>query len=143
MAKLRMVRCFLRSPGDAPSLRFIPRREFSLWKYFMTHRHSKIVEGEENSIWVDADTYGSAPPKQAMPLEPVVRVDLQHWEARRKEASMVQRYFPLEEYDSIRDVFLNHFPDSTEPSGRILMRRRVREVKGYFIHPRIPQVSSP
>ena len=105
MARLRMVRCFLRSPGEAPSLRFVPRREFFLWKYFMTHRHGKIVEGEENSIWVDAETYGMAPPAQAMPLEPVVRVDLQHWEARRKEASIVQRYFPAEEYDSIRDIY--------------------------------------
>jgi hypothetical protein len=139
---LRMVRCFLRSPGDAPSLRFVPRREFYLWKYFMTHRHGKIVDGEDTSIWVDADTYGSAPPSQAMPLEAVVRVDLQHYNARSKQASLVQRYFPLDEYDSIKDKFLNHFPDSTEPSGRIVMRRRVREIKGWFIHPRVSQASA-
>ena len=138
MTRVKIVRCYLRSPGDAPSVRFVPLREFELWKYYMTHRHGKIVESGEASYWVDADTYGSAPPEQARPLEAVVRVDLQRWDNQYKTPVLVQRYFLLEEYAVIRDVFLGHFPDHPEPGASPIMRRRVREVKGYYIRPLIP-----
>ncbi len=138
MAKVKLVKCYLRSPGEAPSLRFVPLREFFLWKYYMTHHHQKIVEGEEVSLWIDAESYSSAPPEQARPLEPVVRVDLQYWDTRRQTASLVQRYFPVEDYAQIRDVFLSHFPDATGPGRRPLSRRRLQETKGYFIRPQIP-----
>jgi hypothetical protein len=105
----------------------------------MTHRHGKIVEGLETSFWVDAETYSSAPPHQARPLEAVVRVDLQHWDREHRTAALVQRFFPLDEYALIRDVFLGHFPDNQDPSTHPLMRRRLKEVKGYFIHPQIPE----
>jgi hypothetical protein len=36
-------------------------------------------------------------------------------------------------------VFLGHFPDNQDPSTHPLMRRRLNEVKGYFIHPQIPK----
>ena len=138
MPRVRIVRCYLRSPGEAPSVRFVPLREFYLWKYYMTHHHGKIVEGDETSHWVDVDTYGAKPPTQARPLEAVIRIDLQYWDSRRATAALVQRYFPRDEYDSIRDVFLGHFPDYSTPSGRPVMRRRMQEIDGYYIHPLIP-----
>ena len=105
----------------------------------MTHRHGKIVEGLETSFWVDAETYSSAPPHQARPLEAVVRVDLQHWDAEHNTSALVQRFFPLDEYALIRDVFLGHFPDSQDPTTHPIMRRKLKEVKGYFIHLQIPE----
>ena len=54
MTRIKMVKCALRSPGEAPAARFVPLREFSLWKYYMTHAYDKIVDREEVSIWVDA-----------------------------------------------------------------------------------------
>lgn len=138
MARVKIVKCYLRSPGEGPSRRFVPLREFPLWRYYMIHRHGKIVEGDEISIWIDADTYGSEPPKQARPLEPVLRVDLHFWDARFRTTVLVQRYFPLEEYESIRDAFLGHYPDTSGPPGHPGSRRRVQEVKGYFLLPRLP-----
>ncbi|MFQ5790675.1 MAG: hypothetical protein ACE5JI_09395 [Acidobacteriota bacterium] len=138
MARSKLVKCTLRGAGEAPSLRFVPYREFFLWKYYMTHHHEMIVEGEEVSVWVDAETYGSAPPPQARPLEPVVRVDLRYWDGRINTARLVQRYFPLEDFDSFRSAFLSHFPDSADSAAGRLARRRVSEVKGYFIHPQPP-----
>ena len=138
MPRVMIVRCYLRSPGEAPSVRFVAQREFFLWKYYMTHHHGKIVEGDETSHWVDVDTYGAKPPTQARPLESVIRIDLQYWDTQRSTAALVQRYFPLDEYDSIRDLFLGHFPDYSTPSGRPVMRRRMQEVNGFYIHPRIP-----
>ncbi len=142
MAKVKLVKCYLRSPGGAPSLRFSPLREFSLWKYYMTHRHGKIVEGEEISIWIDADTYGAAPPQQARPLEAVLRVDLHFWDARFRSTTLVQRYFPLDEYGSIRDTFLRHYPLTAGAPGHPGSRRRVHEVKGYFVHQELPHPPS-
>ena len=138
MSKVKMVKCMLRSPGEAPIVRFVPLREFELWRYFMTNHHGKIVEGEEISAWVDAETYAARPPEQARPLEDVVRVDLQHWDARLQTAKLVQRFFPLDEYETIKDVFLSHFPDSVSPDGRPISRKRVSETRGYYINPRLP-----
>jgi len=140
MAKIKMVRCTLRSPGEAPAPRFVPLREFRLWKYYMTHAHDKIVEGEEISIWVDAESYSEQPPTQARPLEAVVRVDLQYWDKELNTATLVQRYFPLDDYDTIKDVFLGHFPDHPDPSGRTLARKRITETRGYYLHPRLPHL---
>lgn len=140
MAKIKMVKCTLRSPGEAPAPRFVPLREFRLWKYYMTNAHDKIVEGEEISIWVDAESYSEQPPTQARPLEAVVRVDLQYWDKELNTATLIQRYFPLDDYDTIKDVFLEHFPDQPDSAGRTLARKRITETRGYFLHPRLPHL---
>lgn len=140
MAKIKMVKCTLRSPGEAPAPRFVPLREFRLWKYYMSNAHNKIVEGEEISIWVDAESYSEQPPTQARPLEAVVRVDLQYWDKELNTATLIQRYFPLDDYDTIKDVFLGHFPDHPDSSGRMLTRKRITETRGYYLHPRLPHL---
>lgn len=140
MTKIKMVKCTLRSPGEAPAARFVPLREFRLWKYYMTHAHEKIVDGEEISIWVDAESYGEQPPTQARPLEAVVRVDLQYWDQKLNTATFIQRYFPLDDYDTIRDTFLRHFPDQPASARSKLAKKRVTETRGYYLHPRLPPV---
>jgi hypothetical protein len=137
MARVKVVKCMLRSPGDAPGVRYVPLREFQLWKYYMTNAHEKIVQAEEVSIWVDADSYSDQPPLQARPFESVVRVDLQCWDRHFNTATLVQRFFPSEDYGEIKDVFLKHFPDHPG-NGRGLTRKRVTEIQGYYIHPRLP-----
>lgn len=134
-----MVKCLLRSPGEAPTLRFVPLREFQLWKYYMTHVHEKIVEGQEVSLWIDARTYSREPPVQARPLEPVVRLDVQYWDRVLNTSALVQRFFPGEELDSFREAFLRHYPDVPSPDGRAVLRKRVSEVRGYYIQPRLPE----
>lgn len=140
MSKIKMVKCALRSPGEAPAARFVPLREFQLWKYYMAHVHEKIVDGEEISIWVDAQSYGERPPTQARPLEAVVRIDLQYWDQGLNTATFIQRYFPLDNYDTIRDTFLRHFPDRPASAGTKLAKKRVTETRGYYLHPRLPPV---
>ncbi|MGH9323368.1 MAG: hypothetical protein ACRD21_22250 [Vicinamibacteria bacterium] len=140
MTKVKMVKCMLRSPGEAPAVRFIPLREFQLWRYYMTHAHEKIVEGQEISIWVDARSYSEKPPVQAHPLELVVRVEVQYWDRALHTAALVQRYFPQDEYTTIRDVFLGHYPDVPVPDGRTFVKKRFTETRGYYIHPRLPEI---
>lgn len=140
MTKIKVVKCMLRSPGEAPAVRYVPLREFQLWRYYMTHQHEKIVEGQEISIWIDAQSYSEQPPAQARPLESVLRIDLQYWDRFLNTAAAVQRYFPLEEYDTIRDVFLGHYPDVPSRDGRRVMRKRFSETRGYYIQPWLPDV---
>ena len=130
MARIKMVKCTLRSPGEAPAPRFVPLREFRLWKYYMTHAHDKIVDGEEISIWVDAESYSEQPPAQARPLEAVIRLGLQYWDQSMNTAAFSQRYFPFEDYDTIRDVFLQHYPDHPNPDGRTVGRKKITENPG-------------
>ncbi len=139
MTRIKMVKCTLRSPGEAPAARFVPLREFRLWKYYMTHAHDKIVDGEEISLWVDAESYSEQPPAQARPLEAVIRLGLQYWDQSMNTAAFSQRYFPLEDYDTIRDVFLQHYPDHPNPDGRTVARKKITETRGYYLHPRIPE----
>ena len=139
MTRVKIVRCYLRSPGEAPTVRFIPLREYDLWKYYMTHRHGKIVEHGQTSVWMDAESFGSASsrearPREAHPREAVVRIDLQYWSGQHQTPAFIERYFPLDEYMLIRDVFLGHFPDQLAPSTHPTLKRRVREVKGYFVY---------
>jgi hypothetical protein len=140
MAKIKVVKCMLRSPGEAPAVRYVPLREFQLWRYYMTHAHEKIVEGQEISVWVDARSYSEQPPAQARPLESVMRVDLQYWDRSLNTAALIHRYFPLEEYQAIRDVFLGHYPDVSSPDGRRVMRKRMNETPGYYIQPWLPDI---
>jgi hypothetical protein len=140
MTKIKMVKCLLRSPGDAPAVRFIPLKEFQIWKYYMTHAHEKIVEGEEVSVWIDARSYAEQPPAQARPLESVLRIDLQYWDSQLHTVAMIQRYFPLDQYISIREVFLRHYPDVASPDGPGVIRRRFVETRGYYIQPRLPEI---
>jgi hypothetical protein len=140
MTTIKMVKCMLRSPGEAPAVRYVPLREFQLWRYYMTHSHEKIVEGQEISIWVDARSYSEKPPDQARPLESVLRVDLQYWDRSLRTGALAQRYFPLEDYDAIRDVFLGHYPDVPSPDGRRVIRKRISETRGYYIQPWLPEV---
>jgi len=139
MTRIKMVKCTLPSPGEAPAARFVPLREFRLWKYYVTHAHDKIVDAEEISIWVDAESYSEQPPAQAGPLEAVIRIGLQYWDKSMNTAAFSQRYFPLEDYDTIRDVFLEHYPDGPNPDGRTVARKKITETRGYYLHPRIPE----
>lgn len=139
MAKVKMVKCMLRSPGEAPTIRFVPLREYNLWKYYMIHAHEKIVEGEEISFWIDAQSYSEQPPAQARPLESVVRIDLQYWDRGMNTAAATQRYFPLDDYRVLRDVFLRHYPD-VEPPSQPTAKKKVSETPGYYVHPRLPYV---
>lgn len=142
MAKIRVVKCMLRSPGEAPSVRFVPLREYQLWKYFMIHSHEKIVEGEEISVWIDAQSYAEQPPAQALPLEGVVRVDLQYFDAAMRTTLVTQRFFPTDEYANIKQIFLGHYPDDDAEPGttRAGAGKRIRETKGYYVHPRLPSL---
>lgn len=140
MSRVKVVKCMLRAPGEAPAVRYVPLREYQLWKYFMTHSHERIVEGQEISIWVDAQTYAEKPPEQARPLEAVVRVDLTYWDRALNTSAFVQRFFPLEEYESFRNTFLRHYPDVPAPDGRTIVRKRISEVRGYYIQPWLPEI---
>jgi hypothetical protein len=143
MTKIKMVKCMLRSPGEAPAVRYVPLREFQLWRYYMTHAHEKIVEGQEISVWIDARSYSEKPPVQARPLESVVRVDLQYWDRTLQTTTLVQRYFPQDEYGAIRETFLRHYPDAPSPDGRGVIQKRVSETRGYYIQPWLPDVPEP
>ena len=69
----------------------------------------------------------------------MIRVGLQYWDQSMNTAAFSQRYFPLEDYDTIRDVFLQHYPDHPNPEGRTVGRKKITETRGYYLHPRLPE----
>lgn len=122
-------------------VRFVPLREYQLWKYFMIHAHDKIVDGEEVSVWIDAQSYAEQPPVQALPLEGVTRVDLQYWDRTMRTTMVAQRFFPADEYEAIKEIYLGHYPDDDPlERGHEGPKKRLKETKGYYVHPRLPSL---
>jgi hypothetical protein len=67
-------------------------------------------------------------------------VDVQYWDRTLNTAALVQRYFPLDEYGKIREVFLGHYPDVPFPDGMRVKRKRLNETRGYYIQPWLHEV---
>lgn len=130
----KLVRCQLRSPGGAPYTRFVPLIEFKLWQYFISHAHGKIVEGENISLWLDAESFRSNSALEGRPTESVLRVRVEYWDEAKQTTSHAVRYFPSDDYDCFREVFLEHYPEGAS-DDRLASKRRVTETGGYFLLP--------
>lgn len=136
MSKKKLVRCLLRSPGEAPYTKYVPLSEFKLWKYYMKNAHGKIIEGEDVSVWLDSASFDEAVSNGARPVESVTRISVEYWDAAEQTTNQVERFFPSDGYDDIRETFLTHYPDRSE-DGKSIAQRRVSETEGYYLLPRV------
>lgn len=123
MPNQRIVRCEVRrNPVDATSVRFIPVEIFGLWSYLMKHKHGFEVVETEASFWVDLEES----PEMAyteQPRIPVTEISLFLYSDPAGMFTRVARYFPTEDYERLKSIFLSHYlaPDlapGTEPPVR-------------------------
>jgi hypothetical protein len=119
-------RCRLSGTEDEPTnLRYVPLREFGLWKHLMQTRHDRQVVVESVSIWVAEDAARWNSGFAAEDLEPVLRVRLDVPDARGVSVP-VERYFPAETYPVAQEALLRHFEGEKKPE-------RVVATPGYFV----------
>ena len=130
----KLVRCHLRSPGEAPYARYVPLTEFKLWRYFITNAHGKIVDGENISLWMDVESFEDNPGLVSRPTEAVTRVRVEYWDEAKETTSHAERYFPSSDYAAIRDIFLEHYPEKVN-GDHLSSKRRVTETNGYYLLP--------
>jgi hypothetical protein len=130
MASQKLVRCEVRSHGtDAdPQVRYVPLEIFGLWEYLMTRRHGFHVEEARASLWLDAEeTPESA--YEERPFDRVTEVSVFLYSGRDDMFTRVCRYFPTDQCEALKKIFLSHYP-----RGDAGIQTRLREKQGYWIH---------
>ncbi len=129
MPSQKLVRCRIRREGESGegSARYIPLEIFGLWEFLMKARHGFEVFDVRASLWLDMEDTPEAAYHEN-PFDRVTEVTAFVFSARDDMFTRVTRYFPSDEVDGLREIFLSHYP----PGDKI--RSQVREKTGIWIH---------
>jgi hypothetical protein len=130
MASQKLMRCEVRreEPDAEPQLRYVPLEIFGLWEYLMTRRHGFRVEESHASLWLDAEeTPESA--YDAHEYDHVTEVSVFLYSGRDDMFTRVCRYFPSDQCEALKKIFLSHYPQ-----GDAGIQTRLRERPGFWIH---------
>jgi hypothetical protein len=122
--QIALVRCRLDGPDEALETRYVPLREFELWRYMMEHRHGRKVTVELVSLWIAERAAWWNSGFSAEDAAPVLRLQFE----RRLPSGVnepVERFFPAETYPVAQEALLSHF------AGEGL--RLVSATPGYFL----------
>lgn len=135
--KIQMVKSYLikeNDPSYKKGIRFNPLHYFYLWEYYMeNHYDFKVIE-KEVSLWIDSEYYEQGGIFAKDDLEEVTEITLFLLSQVDELIVPVVRYFPKENYDRVKQVFLSHFSD--KPNSNIdghKYIKKVVEVKGYWV----------
>ena len=131
MASQKLVRCeVLRGTQAEPQVRYVPLEIYGLWEYLMTRRHQFQVSAARASLWLDAEeTPESA--YEEHPFDRVTEVSVFLYSGRDDMFTRVCRYFPTDECEALKKIFLSHYP--ADDAG---IQTRLREKPGFWIHRR-------
>ena len=117
MSSQKIVRCELRrngSPGSSQT-RFVPLEIFGLWEHLMTSKHEFEVLHARASLWLDMEDAPDAAYTQSQ-YERVTEVTAFVYSERDDMFTRARRYFPSDEADQLKKIFLSHY---TNPESRI------------------------
>lgn len=131
MAKEKIVRCIVSKIGSpqSGSVRYVPFDVFHLWKHLMVERHGFEVTDVCPSLWFDVDDDPNVTYSE-LNYEKVVRITLRLYSEEAGMLREVTRYFPLEDYEKIKERFLSHFEDAFTSSDFTPL---IEETKGVWI----------
>jgi len=131
MPSERLVKCEVRrSPNAAGSVRYVPSEIFGLWSHLMSSKHGFEVGQAQASLWVDVEEKPEAAYAETH-YDRVLEVCLLFYSKKDGMFDRVRRYFPLEDYPKLREVFLSHYMDRASAGG---VRPQIREKRGIWIH---------
>jgi hypothetical protein len=129
MPSQKLVRCLVRakSAKAAPTARYIPLEIFGLWDFLMTSRHGFEVIEPRASLWLDMEdspetAYGEHQ------YERVTEVTAFVYSGRDDMFTRACRYFPAEECEHLKPIFLAHYQ---EHGTRV--QTHVRERQGIWL----------
>lgn len=129
MPSQKLVRCEIRRPGESTpaSPRYVPLEIFGLWEFLMTRKHGFHVDASRASLWLDMEDAPEAAYGRDQ-FERVTEVTVFVYSDRDDMFTRVCRYFPTEECESLKSIFLSHYPSSGK------LASQVRERPGIWIH---------
>ena len=129
MPSQKLVRCSIRRRGDRGpgSPRYIPLEIYGLWEYLMSARHGFEVLEPRASLWLDMEDAPEAAYGESQ-FERVTELTAFVYSPRDDMFTRVCRYFPSTDCDSLKEIFLGHYPDPQR------LQTSVRERPGIWIH---------
>jgi hypothetical protein len=140
MPSERLVKCEVSkgAGAGAGSVRYVPSEIFGLWRHLMRSKHGFEVKEGQASLWVDVEEKPEAAYSETQ-YDRVLEVSLLFYSEKDGMFDRVRRYFPLEDYPRLRDVFLSHYMDEAMAGG---VSPQVKEKRGIWIHrgERIPPI---
>lgn len=128
MPSQKLVRCEIRHDGNGSgaSVRYVPLEIFGLWEFLMTEKHGFSVCDSRASLWLDMEDAPEAAYGESQ-YERVTEVTVFVYSDRDGMFTRVCRYFPTSDCETLKPIFLAHYPDG----GRI--SSQVRERPGIWI----------
>jgi len=128
MPSQKLIRCEIRRPdGEASSPRYVPLEIFGLWEFLMTRKHGFHVDSSRASLWLDLEDAPEAAYGRDE-FERVTEVTVFVYSDRDDMFTKVCRYFPSDECESLKTIFLSHYPSGGK------LESQVRERAGIWIH---------
>ncbi len=130
MPSQRLVRAEItRGSETSVSVRYVPMEIFGLWSYLMTSKHGFAVRAHQASLWIDAEESPDIRASETR-FDEVTEVTLFVYSNDEGMFSRVTRYFPTQEYTTLRDIFLRHYAQHTADES---MEPQIRERPGVWI----------
>jgi hypothetical protein len=130
MASQKLVRCEVCHEGEpnGNSVRYVPLEIYGLWEYLMANRHGFRIVSTRASLWLDAEEAPESAYDEHQ-FDRVTELSLFLYSGRDDMFTRVCRYFPSGDCDSLKRIFLSHYPQ--DDAG---IQTRVRERPGFWIH---------
>ena len=130
MSSQKLVRCELRRKGSANTqVRFVPLEIFGLWEHLMSSKHQFEVSTPKASLWLDMEDSPDAA-YSVEQYERVTEVPAFVYSERDQMFTRARRYFPSDEAESLKRIFLSHY---TAP-GEARIQTQVHERQGIWVH---------
>ncbi len=110
MSSKKIVRCQLRRArtGGPGQVRYVPLEIYGLWEHLMVTRHGFEVMDPRASLWLDMEDSPEAAYSQNQ-YDRVTEVSAYVYSDRDDMFTRARRYFPTEEADSLKRIFLSHY----------------------------------
>jgi len=110
MSSKKIVRCHLRRTGsrELGQVRYVPLEIFGLWEHLMTSKHRFEVVSPQASLWLDMEDSPEAAYSQNQ-YDRVTEVSAYVYSERDDMFTRARRYFPSDEADSLKRIFLSHY----------------------------------
>src|SRR5262249_31890668 len=110
MSSKKIVRCHLRRarsthPGQ---VRYVPLEIFGLWEHLMSTKHGFEVVSPQASLWLDMEDSPETAYNQNQ-YDRVTEVSAYVYSERDDMFTRARRYFPSDEADSLKRIFLSHY----------------------------------
>ena len=138
MPSQKLVRCEIRHDANSSgaSVRYVPLEIFGLWEFLMTRKHGFSVRESRASLWLDMEDAPEAAYGESQ-FERVTEVTVFVYSDRDGMFARVCRYFPTSDCETLKPIFLSHYPDG----GRI--SQQVRERPGIWIRREDAELEAP